>query len=141
MKFPRFSLRTLLILTACLAALCYWRDRPRRLARQFANAINARDFTAANQLFSDPLQQLPDKMGPRIWRGVCVPQSASDWIRGECFLNMVLPLDGQKISVPLVAESNGVKYLGGFSFVPGGKRQPVATSEERTPSPVWTARR
>ena len=35
----RFSLRTMLILMTCAAALCWWRDRPRQIAGDFKSAL------------------------------------------------------------------------------------------------------
>jgi hypothetical protein len=52
MRF-RFSLRTLLILTALAAAACYgWIARPAILARQFVAAIEQGDFAAADRMIS-----------------------------------------------------------------------------------------
>lgn len=43
----RYSIRTLLVLTALVAVACYWLARPHFLARQFAAAIEAGDYAAA----------------------------------------------------------------------------------------------
>jgi hypothetical protein len=51
----RFSIRWLLILTAIVAAGCYWWiDRPTIVAERFANALAARNFLAADGLCVDP---------------------------------------------------------------------------------------
>ena len=49
---PRFSLRTLLILTTLLAIFCYyWIILPSNTARCFVNAIHSEDFPTADHLF------------------------------------------------------------------------------------------
>src|SRR5690348_70662 len=48
---PRFSLRTLLIVTTALAVFCYyWVIKPTQTAKQFVNAVNAEDFSTADEL-------------------------------------------------------------------------------------------
>ncbi len=48
---PRFSLRTLLILTTALALFCYyWVIMPTRTAKQFVHAINSEDYATADKL-------------------------------------------------------------------------------------------
>jgi hypothetical protein len=56
-RWIRFSLRTLLVLTALVAGLCYWLARPTLLAERFAAAIQAADYTAADKLCADPDRQ------------------------------------------------------------------------------------
>ena len=48
----RFSLRGLLIVTALLAAFCYWRDRPRQIANQFVAAFESKDRVTLNRLLT-----------------------------------------------------------------------------------------
>jgi hypothetical protein len=48
----RFSLRTLLILTALAAAGCYWFARPMVVAYRFVRAIDAEDYAAADAQFA-----------------------------------------------------------------------------------------
>ena len=43
MKWLRFSIRGLLVLTVSVAAACYWWDKPSRVAREFAAAIESGD--------------------------------------------------------------------------------------------------
>ncbi len=50
---PRFSLRGLLLLTAAVAALGYWRDRPRQMANRFVALIEAGDYRAAEAMFGE----------------------------------------------------------------------------------------
>jgi hypothetical protein len=48
----RFSLRTFFVLLTLLAFFCYlWVTRPSQIARRFADAVNAEDFAAADQMF------------------------------------------------------------------------------------------
>src|SRR5688572_15165436 len=50
MRFhPRFTIRTLLILTALVAAACYcWIARPTIVAKRFMRAIDVQDFALAD---------------------------------------------------------------------------------------------
>jgi len=51
---PRFSLRTLLVLTALIAAGCYWWiARPTIVAEQFIAAIRRTDYASAESLLVD----------------------------------------------------------------------------------------
>jgi hypothetical protein len=54
---PRFSLRTLLILTALAAAACYWFVAPTLTARQFIAAMNRDDFGKALAMCSGEKKQ------------------------------------------------------------------------------------
>jgi hypothetical protein len=63
MKRPRISLRGLLILTALLAAFCYWRDRPRQVANRFVAAIEAGDYRAAEAILSSDLPNISKTFG------------------------------------------------------------------------------
>ena len=57
----RFTLRTLLVLTALAAALCYWWvARPSIVAKQFQNALHRGDYTAARRLWIDKTEFLRD---------------------------------------------------------------------------------
>jgi hypothetical protein len=49
----RVSIRGLFIITALIAAFCYWRDRPRQIANRFVKAIEARDQAALDRLVKD----------------------------------------------------------------------------------------
>ena len=48
---PRFSLRTLLIITTLIALCCYyWVIRPTQTAKQFVRAVNSEDYATADKL-------------------------------------------------------------------------------------------
>jgi hypothetical protein len=85
MRF-RFSLRALLALTACLAAVAYYRDRPRQLADRFVRAIAARDFELADTACNSevPLFGIWLKYSRRRITAVREPQSVADWLAGRC---------------------------------------------------------
>lgn len=83
----RFSLRKLLLLTACLAAFCYWRDRPRQIADRFVAAVDARDRGLTDSLFVSGTQ------GPWVFEfggpdgeyaAVRETQSPLEWLKGQC---------------------------------------------------------
>jgi hypothetical protein len=85
----RFSLRCLLVLAACVAALCYWHERPRRIAEQFVEAIRAGDYKLAEAMFvagSDynPLSNKP--AAAKEWKATTVEQTTKDWLAGRCFV-------------------------------------------------------
>jgi hypothetical protein len=51
---PRFSLRWLLLLTALVAAVCYWWiARPTNVANRFAAAIDSADYAAAQGMVAE----------------------------------------------------------------------------------------
>ena len=51
---PRFSIRTLLILTALVAAVCYWWiARPTIVANRFAAAVEGGEFVAAESMAAE----------------------------------------------------------------------------------------
>jgi hypothetical protein len=89
MRF-RFSLRALLVLTACLAAVAYYRDRPRQLADRFVRAVAARDFELANATCNRelPIFGLELKYGRRPITAVREPQSVADWLAGRCLVTV-----------------------------------------------------
>src|SRR5687768_9737013 len=84
---PRFSLRALLIIVACLAALGYWRNRPRQIADQFVAALVAGDYQLANSLFVAEYDQanafIADDSAAEFW-AERQSQSTTEWLRGEC---------------------------------------------------------
>lgn len=89
----RFSLRTLLIFMTCAAALCWWRDRPRRMADRFVEAIESGRLEAADAMFVRDQQGLLARFLQRdernqlrgAWR---VPQTSREWIYGQCRIAM-----------------------------------------------------
>jgi hypothetical protein len=91
MRF-RFSLRALLVLNACLAAVAYYRDRPRQLADRFVRAVAARDFELANATCNSevPIFGFWLKYSRRPITAVREPQSVADWLAGRCRVTVTL---------------------------------------------------
>jgi hypothetical protein len=90
----RFSLRALLVLVAVLAAFGYWRSRPAAYARQFINAIETRDFEAADALFERANDRCVNDLF-QAYHGFKinmphVEQTARDWVVGEAKLRFTL---------------------------------------------------
>jgi hypothetical protein len=94
MKPPRFSLRGLLLLTAIVAALGYWRDRPRQIANQFTAALEAKDRAALGRLVADFSRY--DRMFSLLGNAATDTSAAredqrfSDWVKGECRVLFVI---------------------------------------------------
>jgi hypothetical protein len=64
----RFSLRTFFILVALLAAFCYWWFvLPSVTANRFIQAIAAKDYVAADRLFSDPKDRFIAAAADKYW--------------------------------------------------------------------------
>jgi hypothetical protein len=111
----RFSLRTMLILVTLVAALCWWRDRPRRLADHFVEAVEAGRYEAADSLFSDSGQRSIVEFMERDDRNRIhakrKPQSPSEWLKGQCGVALTL-VDfgglGGDIVVHMQATSHGM---------------------------------
>ncbi len=113
----RFSLRTMLILMTCAAALCWWRDRPRRMADQFVDAIEAGDFEAAKAMIVDRQREviacfLERDVRNRILDGERETQSSWEWINGQCRVAVTF-LDfeglGGSITVLMMATNEGIR--------------------------------
>jgi hypothetical protein len=86
----RFRLRTLLALTALVAAACWWVTRPTVVANRFLRAMEARDYGAADQLFSDPSDAVQSRIREAVgnWPLMsteCVLAKATwaDWLAGR----------------------------------------------------------
>jgi hypothetical protein len=83
---PRISLRTLLLLTAVVAALCCWRDRPRQIANRFVTAFNSNNVEVTDSLFSAYVRcstLFPFVQRTEAFTAVREPQSLADWLKGE----------------------------------------------------------
>jgi hypothetical protein len=89
----RFSVRRLLLLTACVAVICWWLDRPRQLANAFAAAVEAGDYELARSMIDPdhakfirlPSEQVVERPNqpPHTW-GLWQPEpSLLDWFRGR----------------------------------------------------------
>jgi hypothetical protein len=113
----RFSLRTLLILMTFAAALCWWRDRPRRLADRFVDAIEAGNFEAANSMIVDRQWEvfaafLKRDERNRILDAARETQTSREWINGQCRVAVTF-LDfeglGGSITVLMMATNEGIR--------------------------------
>lgn len=120
----RFSLRTMLILVTCVAALCWWRDRPRRLAVQFADAIEAGRYDEADAMVVEPMRREIAAFVTQDDRNRIDAQrerqSPADWLRGRC--EVLLQLEdfhglGNSMTGIAAVTSQGVASLE-FDLIP-----------------------
>lgn len=83
----RFSLRTMLIVTAVLAGFVFWRTRPATIARQFLYAVESERFADADALCVRPEDRFFEGWRTRgRWTAITVSfekQSAVDWLLGR----------------------------------------------------------
>jgi hypothetical protein len=86
----RFSLRVLLLFTAAVAALGYWRHRPRVLAEHFADALAAGDYRQANSLLLNPQDALAGDgdLEAEFWARP-LPQTFEEWFAGKCRVEFI----------------------------------------------------
>jgi hypothetical protein len=82
----RFSLRTVIILTALVAAFCAWRSRPSVLAQKFVDAVNAADYTTADMLLPEDGRPFADRY--EAITATRRRQSFVDWISGRCVIDV-----------------------------------------------------
>ena len=91
---PRFSIRTLLVLTALAAAACYWWiSAPTQVALRFKQAVESADYRSANAMFleanksvRDMFTRDPDTTSAVPAAGLTVrvlPRSWTDLVRRE----------------------------------------------------------
>jgi hypothetical protein len=67
MRF-RFSLRTFLVLVALLAAFCYfWFVMPTRTANRFIEAVQAKEYDAADLMFRAPDSRFIASSAEKYW--------------------------------------------------------------------------
>jgi hypothetical protein len=85
MPRPRFSLRGLLLLTACLAVFITVWDRPRRIASRFAAAIEAGDRATADAIYKHGNFSVIDfAQDGSKFDSHRARQSIGDWLLGRC---------------------------------------------------------
>jgi hypothetical protein len=84
MTRPRFSLRGLLLLTALVAAFCYWHDRPRRVANKFAALLEGANFEAANAMIFLGEHRMTAAFHASAYEVQRSEQSLRDWLSGRC---------------------------------------------------------
>ena len=110
----RFSLRGLLLMTACLAVFLYWRDRPRQIANRFVAAIEAGDYALANSLFVagyDDTKKLVEGDSDAEFWAERLQQSGFDWLRGECRATFVGKGTAFGVDGVAVATAGGIERL------------------------------
>jgi hypothetical protein len=116
---PRFSLRTLLVLTALAAAACWWWvARPTIVAERFAAAVNRGTYAAAGELFCEPtsleLGQYASPESRFLLSAKLHPRTTQDLLRGRW--RLVLRADAKEVaevpdfdrSCELIAHRKGV---------------------------------
>src|SRR3954470_18705017 len=115
---PRFSLRTLLIFTTALAFFCYyWVIRPTQNAKQFVRAVNAEDYTTADQLTRHASDLTFAKWKDERWgfttNAKLSPWSARQFLRGnrdiELYTTYFQLDETHEIPMHLAATSLGIK--------------------------------
>lgn len=89
-----FSLRALLVVVTLAALLCLWRDRPRRVAERFVEAIESKQFATADALLADGEHAfvatfMAGDERNRIAAKRLAP-SLGDWLNGRCFVAVKL---------------------------------------------------
>src|SRR5262245_4399186 len=87
----RFSMRVALASTALFAALLYWRTRPSALAKEFADAVSAKNYQQADELFSRKEQRfVADSPPGEIGQVLASPQTFAEWLQGVCRVDVIL---------------------------------------------------
>ena len=110
----RISIRGLFIITALMAAFCYWRDRPRQMANRFVRAIEARDQAALDRLVTGDsrTEDMFSLLGNAATDALALREVHTffDWIKGERRLVFVIDGPGnlENFHVNAVASSTGV---------------------------------
>ncbi len=84
---PRFSLRTLFILTTILAVFCVWIGTPAWTALRFLNAVSAQEYAKADRFFREPDDRFLADWVDRRWafaaNGNLAPWSIGQFLRGR----------------------------------------------------------
>src|SRR5262245_9234206 len=84
---PRFSLRTLFILTTLIALVCTWLTLPTWTARRFVKTLNAESYKAADNFFRSPDDRFLAHWADIRWgfksKAELAPWSWADGFRGQ----------------------------------------------------------
>jgi hypothetical protein len=125
---PRFTIRVLLILTACLAAFCYWRDRPRQIANQFVAAIESGDYKLAESMFKTHYSALTTMPPPRppYWVADPLGQGPSDWFAGRYPLRVYGWAIDVSVACYMNATATGIEPVGKWHVTPQVSPRPAA---------------
>lgn len=107
---PRFSLRTLFLITTALAAFCcYWFVLPSFQARRFVSAVRASDFVTADACFRNTDDQMLAKLHKEYWTfkldAELEPCSFAEFLHGERRINFQLAFAGPR---PLIARGGTI---------------------------------
>lgn len=120
----RFSLRTLLILTAIVAGLCYyWIVMPLATAKRFVDAIGANHYEAADRMFWNDLDRGLAQWNKKYWGmragGEVLPWSAAQFLTGRRDLRLHLTYffldENHDIEMHLAATSFGIESATAWS--------------------------
>jgi hypothetical protein len=110
----QFSLRVMLILTAAVAAFCWQREQPRKVAKRFVQAVESRQFAEADGLFVDPRHRFAKQFMEDSRNQIAVTRSKQtflEWLLGRC--RVLVHLEdyrglGASISTHMIATSRGL---------------------------------
>lgn len=135
---PRFSVRALLIAVFCLGFLCWWHDRPRRVARKLQEAVVEGRYEAADSMIAAPGHRVLDRLtktGRNSIESKGIIQTPSQWLRGECGV-MLEVSDSQRVFLTMhaVADAHGVSHLDTSFIDASGKPTPMKNSGPDTAS-------
>jgi hypothetical protein len=107
---PRFSIRTLLVLTALVAGSCYWWiEGPSATAREFARHVAAKDYRAASFMFAS-MSNIRIIWGDHIQRVEIHDRDWSDFLHRRRRISLHYNYsDGQIGAHPIVTTSSDVR--------------------------------
>jgi len=115
----RFSLRAMLILVTFAALLCVWRDRPRRMANRFVEAVANGEYAAADAMFSEGTHRFMVRVMEGDDRNRIAAERQSQtpgaWLRGECLVELSVEDFrglGATITLNVVARASGIERRG-----------------------------
>jgi hypothetical protein len=90
----RYSLRTLLLMAAVVAGVCYWLTLPTVYAERFVAAVAAGDYAKADALFADPADRCLLQWDGRYTiieqRAQVEPISWQEHVRGERRISVII---------------------------------------------------
>jgi len=120
----RFSLRALLVVVTLAVAFCVWRERPRRMANRFVEAVKAAHYQAADELCAGGVHAFVVRFMERDNRNQITAerqrQTPGEWLKGEC--RVAVNLEdfsglGASISRQMTATSWGIERHTAGEFI------------------------